>query len=74
MGAAEATPERGLSAQTVKPGLVQVLQLLLKVWSSWANYLTISVTQFPHLRSGAKNNITLVGCYEEEMSLDVQNA
>lgn len=58
-GAAEATWKRGLSARTVKLGLVRVLHLPLKVWSPRANYLTSSGTQFPHLQSEAKNNFTL---------------
>lgn len=37
--------------------LLQVLDLPL-----WANYLTSSVTQFPHLQS--EDNIYLVDCYE----------
>lgn len=57
--------EKGLSAETVKLGhLVHVLDLPLQVLSPWANYLTSSVTQFPHLLSKDNNNIYLVGCCE----------
>lgn len=38
-GAAEAAQRRGLSAQTVNLGLVQVLDLPFNIWSPQANYI-----------------------------------